>query len=84
MCGLFLYPFSILPMIQAAVTGCFFHAQICPGMALNSAGQAEGFGRSEASRATAQAKILLRHRISGIIKMMLPDRFPMTKRFGLC
>ena len=28
MCGLFLYPFSILPMIQAAVTGCFFHTYL--------------------------------------------------------
>ena len=33
---------------------------------------------------SAGEKILLRHRISGIIKMILPDRFPMTKRFGLC
>ena len=64
MCGLFLYPFSILPMIQAAVTGCFFHAQICPGTALNSASQMEGFGRSEASKATWEAK----NKISKVIE----------------
>ena len=46
-------------MIQAAVTGCFFHT---PGKAqtgLNRDGfrsQVEGFGRSEASRATWETK----------------------------
>ena len=51
--------FSILPMIQAATAGCFFHT---PGKAqtgLDRDGfrsQAEGFGRSEASRATWENK----------------------------
>ena len=33
-----------------------FFIPICPGTALNSAGQAEGFGRSEASKATWENK----------------------------
>ena len=57
--GLFLYPFSILPMIQAACYGCFFHT---PGKAqtgLDRDGfrsQADGFGRSEASSTTWENK----------------------------
>ena len=57
--GLFLYPFSIFPMIQAATAGCFFHT---PGKAqtgLDRDGfrsQVEGFGRSQASKATWETK----------------------------
>ena len=57
--GLFLYPFSIFPMIQAATAGCFFHT---PGKAqtgLDRDGfrsQVEGFGRSEASSTTWENK----------------------------